>query len=413
MANVSPRVQVLAQLKDDIQHSRRVQSLTEPAAEINQYAPAQLRGVQVNDDAGLEHEADGMGAEASEAGKSNPVYGLPGETETSDRSIFTGQEVAQRKEVETEVKGLTHLVKKRGKSIHRSSEEHEVEEPAPIVVETNDRIRSRRGPNQEEFSGYDEVSPRLYRWYGVRSAPGLDPATDWYIREDTFDLEEHARPRVSRNLEREPGRRTRQSHHLVRFEVWHNTSTDIDPTGHMMMYEVRSQVYREYAQLREGGEITGAVQKLPDSNSVREMKQKFIELGVINVSTGRVFDKAPEPYYLAVLEMNREDARERRGGEKRKGGPRFNIMTWADVMFTVQETMQLDERGRSRKEQGFYYFVKEIQINYPQATRCLSWLEDAAQIQTIELIEGHAKIVLDDYIRKKGIEPYHTGQENI
>src|SRR6266567_851822 len=70
--NGSPRGQALAQPKDAIQHSPRVQNLTSLAAEINQSAPAQLRSVSVNDDAGLEHEADEMGTKAL-AAQSQPV----------------------------------------------------------------------------------------------------------------------------------------------------------------------------------------------------------------------------------------------------------------------------------------------------------------------------------------------------
>jgi hypothetical protein len=60
--NSSPGSKALAQLKEDMQHGP--QGLTGLAVEINQSAPAQLRGIAVNDDAGLEHEADVMGAKA-------------------------------------------------------------------------------------------------------------------------------------------------------------------------------------------------------------------------------------------------------------------------------------------------------------------------------------------------------------
>jgi hypothetical protein len=62
MMNSSPGSKALTQLKEDMQHGP--QGLMGLAAEINQSAPAQLRGVPVNDDAGLEHEADVMGAKA-------------------------------------------------------------------------------------------------------------------------------------------------------------------------------------------------------------------------------------------------------------------------------------------------------------------------------------------------------------
>jgi hypothetical protein len=411
MMNRSPRVQPLAQLQDDIQQGHSVQNLMDLAAQVNPAAPARLRGVPMSGGAGLASEADGMGPKASVADESNLTGGAPGETETSDRPTFTGQEVAQRKEAAAEVKGLTHLVKKEGKSIHAATDEHEVEEPDQVVVETNDRIRSRRGPNQEEFDEYDEVSPGLYRWYGVRKAPRLDQPVDWYIREDAFEFkEEDEKPRVSTDLERVPGRRTRQSHHLVRFEVWHNTDQSIDRTGHMMMYEVRSKIFREYAQRREGGTVKGKLEPLKDAERIEGVKKKFESLNIEG------FDKAPEPYYLAVFEMNEEQAHGRRRDETRKDKekrdvPRFNIVSWVDVMLTVDESTQLDQQREFREGEGFYYFVKEVQTDYAGATRCLSWLEDAAKIQKItELITGHAVDVLNDYISKAGIKKYHTGQ---
>ena len=130
MMNSSPRAQALAQLKDDMQQGPRVQSLGKLAAEVNQCVPAQSQGIPISGDAGLEGGADVTRLNGPEA----------------------GQAVAQRKKAPAEVKGLTHLVKKNVESIHASAEEHEVKEPETVVVETNDRIRSRRGPNQEEFA---------------------------------------------------------------------------------------------------------------------------------------------------------------------------------------------------------------------------------------------------------------------
>jgi hypothetical protein len=64
MANGSPRVQVQRRLARDLRNSERVQGLTGLTAHLNPRVPTQLHGVPINDDAGLEREANVMGARA-------------------------------------------------------------------------------------------------------------------------------------------------------------------------------------------------------------------------------------------------------------------------------------------------------------------------------------------------------------
>jgi hypothetical protein len=402
--NNGPQAQALAQRKEGFMQSPRLQDLAGLAARINQDANA-----SPSQNAGLKPGAGGMEAKISRADNGNSVPEAFEETGGSHHS-FTGQKTTQRKEVATEVKGLTHLVKKKGNTILGSTEEHEVEEPEQVIVETNDRIRSRRGPNQEEFAGYDKVSPRMYRWYGIREAPGLGKAPNWYIREDAFDLKEDDQPRVSKNLEAVRGRRTRQSHHLMRFEVWCNSDTKLDPTGHMMVYEVRSGVYREYAQQRTGAEITDPPkEKTDDLELTKRLDESFVK---------RLKDykgPKPKPYVLDALELNPEEALDRRKKEtrgKETKVPRYNRVLWADVMITVEHSIIFGEKSQSRRR-GFYYFLKEVQADVEGATRCLSWLEDVAEIQGISLITGHAADVLNNYIQQAGIQEYHTGEKNF
>lgn len=105
--NGGPRVRSLAQTKDDIQHSPRVQYLTNLAAEIGRDTPAQFRSFAVNDDAGLKPEADVMGEKAAVVfpqdgagmGQANPqpqtISGLREEgTLDSLSSTTTGQHQA-------------------------------------------------------------------------------------------------------------------------------------------------------------------------------------------------------------------------------------------------------------------------------------------------------------------------------
>lgn len=401
--NNSPQSQALAQRKEAFTQSPRVQGLAGLATRINQG-----EGVSFNQNAGLKQGNGGMETKISGTDNGNSIPGESREAGTSDHAIFSEQKVAQRKEVAAAVKGLSHLVKKKGNTIFGSQEEHEVEEPEQVTVETNDRIRSRRGPNQEEFAGYDRVSrEKMYRWYGIREAPRIGKVPDWYIREDAFNLGED-KPQVSKNLEALPGRRTRQSHHLMRFEVWCNSDTQLDPTGHMMVYEVRLNQYREYAQQRKGKEITDPPKEIDDPGLTEQLDQSFKKI------VGYKGPK-PKPYHLDALTLTPQQALDRRGKEtrgKEKKVPRYNRVLWADVIVTVEHTLIFGEKSQLRKERGFYYFLKEVQDDVAGATRCLSWLEDVAQIHGIELVTGHAAEVLTDYIKKAGVLEEHTGEKS-
>jgi hypothetical protein len=389
--------------------------------------------------------------------------------EASAQRIGTGRPVAQLKRAPAEVEGITHLVKKKGNSIQAGAEEHEVEGPAVVEVETNDRIRSRRGPNQEEFNEYDSVSPHMYRWYGVRQAPELgETVKEWYIREDAFKwADERAdRPKVSTNLEGRHGgeRRTRGSHHRLRFEAWFNTSRESDQSGHMMMYDAFGERYLEYAQKRiefhnvnstllkldklEGigtkpAEILKAYASLrPRFESILKESESIGESGIININGHAMTKKElaeliqslamfakTEPWQLGVYQESRENAYNRRKNEKKRpitelSAPRFNKLHWAAVMLPNDLYITLRRRFDFRTEHGFYFLLKELQEkyfddiqHYPEATRCLSVLEDTANLQRVVLVPGHAEDVLITYIRNANIQEQHhgnvEGRENL
>ena len=81
--NQSSRPRTLAQLQDAVQQASHVPNLIGLAAEINQGKPAQLRGVPVNDDAGLEQEADVMAAKAMSVQR-QPAPSAEGDTSTGE-----------------------------------------------------------------------------------------------------------------------------------------------------------------------------------------------------------------------------------------------------------------------------------------------------------------------------------------
>ena len=157
----------------------------------------------------------------------------------------------QCKPVEVRVTGLTHLVARHpmSGSIHGGTEGPEVTAHDRIVVETSERVRSRRGLNSETFANYDRVSGRIYRWYLVTTLNGQRfEGSRYYIREDAFEFASEAdRPRVSRDLSVLDHRRTRQSHKLIRLEAWYNKDRSVDQTEHMILYDYERQTYREYA----------------------------------------------------------------------------------------------------------------------------------------------------------------------
>lgn len=146
----------------------------------------QLKGVAVNDDAGLEREADVMGVRAlrecdwgDKFGKSRPAYCMP--------------DVSNPVQLRPEMKmatGITHLVEMDKGHLYNSNfisnERDQVNHGDSIEIETDVRYRSRRGPNQEEFHRKDENGPRHYLWHLATKLNGKKNPPDYFIRDDTI-----------------------------------------------------------------------------------------------------------------------------------------------------------------------------------------------------------------------------------
>ncbi len=142
----------------------------------------QLKGkVNINDDEGLEREADEMGAKALQTGKS---------TAKPIQQKSTGSSVTQLKIQTAQVYGITHLVKMVDGSLYNedflSNEGRQMNDGDVIEIETQSKIGSRRGPNQESYKEEDKDGPQHYMWYQVKSVNGEPIAEPFYIREDTF-----------------------------------------------------------------------------------------------------------------------------------------------------------------------------------------------------------------------------------
>lgn len=94
----------------------------------------------------------------------------------------------QRMPKRVAIKGITHLVRLNGKSVFKGEETHEVEDGNIIQIETSDRIRSRRGPNQETYREEDRTGEKIYRWFKVVEVNGVTvDDDDIYVRDDTFE----------------------------------------------------------------------------------------------------------------------------------------------------------------------------------------------------------------------------------
>lgn len=91
--------------------------------------------------------------------------------------------------IKAQVTALTHLVKAKGNSIFEGEEAGEVSHGMSIEIENSDKIRSRRGPNQEMNRAYDLDGQPIYRWVLVTKVNNKAIAKNTYIRDDAFATE--------------------------------------------------------------------------------------------------------------------------------------------------------------------------------------------------------------------------------
>ncbi|WP_123067942.1 eCIS core domain-containing protein [Massilia aurea] len=150
----------------------------------------------LNDAPSLEKEADTMGEKAArfevhpDAGSlvaAQRVAGVSAQDSTGFRQ--PPSPVVQRKPLPKKVTGLTHLVALREGGLFREENDNEGAEVShgdQVIIDTNVRRRSRRGPNQEDHSEEDRTGPAHYLWYAVLSVNGVEQPEGLFIREDTL-----------------------------------------------------------------------------------------------------------------------------------------------------------------------------------------------------------------------------------
>jgi diketogulonate reductase-like aldo/keto reductase len=143
-------------------------------------------GVNVNNDKGLENEADVMGANALQMKTADPSTGKTSLTFLFPRSFNP----IQLKPMDKMVTGITHLVELVGGHLYNedyeSNERAQVRCGMTVEIDTDVRYRSRRGPNQEDHSETDESGEQHYLWYLVNSVNDEPQPANYFIREDTI-----------------------------------------------------------------------------------------------------------------------------------------------------------------------------------------------------------------------------------
>ncbi|HZX25645.1 MAG TPA: DUF4157 domain-containing protein [Telluria sp.] len=143
-------------------------------------------GTPVNDDAGLEAEADTMGARALAVGGAAPGPEAPAPAPPS-----AAGGVAQRVQKDVVAQGVTHLVKLNDAgSLYQpnfmDNEVAETKEGDVIRIEDSHVLRSRRGPNQEQGPERDAHGPSNQVWVEALAFNKQPLPAYSFIREGTF-----------------------------------------------------------------------------------------------------------------------------------------------------------------------------------------------------------------------------------
>ncbi|WDF65958.1 eCIS core domain-containing protein [Flavobacterium sp. KACC 22763] len=141
----------------------------------------QMKGkVNVNDDKGLESEADIMGTKALNYSNKQIV---PAHTPIQKKTA-----PIQLKKIDVSITGITHLVQMIKGSIMEGEEAYELSHGDQITIDSDIKYRSRRGPNHELYEHVDKKSEHIYRWFRVLSIRGQNVANqNLYIRDETFE----------------------------------------------------------------------------------------------------------------------------------------------------------------------------------------------------------------------------------
>ncbi|GLR17007.1 eCIS core domain-containing protein [Portibacter lacus] len=149
---------------------------------------AQLKAYNINDDSGLEKEADVMGAKAMQMKTIKET--------TQSQKTFQNKNVSQLKTIQLKsesvsITGVTHLVKlDEGRTSLFEGEYSTVLKSGDLVtIDTSKKLKSRRGPNQEDDSLRDEDrdGEHIYKYFKAEKVNGkVLEDDDMYLRDETF-----------------------------------------------------------------------------------------------------------------------------------------------------------------------------------------------------------------------------------
>ena len=151
----------------------------------------QMKGkVPINDDAGLEKEADVMGASAL----ATTEVAQRTETDSKHQSVDLSVSVKQLKRENAIANGVTHLVRlnEQGSLYQENFMDNEIAETRAgelIVIETDNKLLSRRGPNQELAPQRDEPKEREQLWINALRYNKQELPPHSYIRDGTFSVQ--------------------------------------------------------------------------------------------------------------------------------------------------------------------------------------------------------------------------------
>lgn len=145
--------------------------------------------VNINDDEGLEEEADVMGAKALQM---KEIYSPEIKTTpplNTTKSIIQSKDIVQLVTKKVGIRGLTHLVKMVGEHLYNGkdwlkNEGEEVKYGDILEVDTDDEFYSRRGIDQDTNWEEDGEEIPNHLWLKVTSLNGKLIEDDSYVRAD-------------------------------------------------------------------------------------------------------------------------------------------------------------------------------------------------------------------------------------
>jgi len=381
----------------------------------------QMKGkVDINDDPGLEKEADEMGSKAERIQESNLQN-------TYVEKPFSSA-LTQLRHLSMGVSGLTHLVvlDEERDSIFEGKEGQEVEEGDQVTIETEDEVYSRRGPNQELFREHDEFGAQSYIWNKTeelfKGGSRIGLRGRQYIRKDalkplsrTSELPWHmirTRPESGPEPERvhPDDQRTRGSHKLIRFDIWHKNAEapgtpPVSDFGHLTVFDYATGgAYEIRGKYTRDGIIDMPAFPSAERDETLEGARPY-PYRIID-KTHSIPPGSVEPRTKTLPGMWQSQAVRNDTEADGTKTPKFNRVDALTLMLTEAEYRYIMSMFRQRLQDNMYSVYKEAQSRmiagpiegHKLVSRCLSFLEDLAAQRSYSTTVGAAYSILQSFI---------------